>query len=151
MKKEILFLALILSSFCQAKELNKIYSLWYDRPAYNRGGDYSKEISRGYPYDEDWEHWSLPIGNGYMGANLFGRTDVERIQLSEKTMANKGAYGQGGFTNFAEIYLDIHHNYAKNYKRELRLNDAVSTVSYQHEDILIQESILQIILVMSLL
>lgn len=51
-------------------------------------------------------------------------------------MANKGAYGQGGFTNFAEIYLDIHHNYAKNYKRELRLNDAVSTVSYQHEDIL---------------
>lgn len=136
MKKEILFLALILSSFCQAKELNKIYSLWYDRPAYNRGGDYSKEISRGYPYDEDWEHWSLPIGNGYMGANLFGRTDVERIQLSEKTMANKGAYGQGGFTNFAEIYLDIHHNYAKNYKRELRLNDAVSTVSYQHEDIL---------------
>lgn len=137
MKKKILFLVFIFISLgSQAKDLNKIYSLWYDRPAFNRGGDYSRVISRGYPYDEDWEHWSLPIGNGYMGANIFGRTDVERIQLSEKTMSNKGAYGMGGFTNFAEIYLDIHHQYTKDYKRELRLNDAVSTVEYQHEGIL---------------
>ena len=135
MKKSVLFLVLIISSFCQAKELNKIYSLWYDRPAYNRGGDYSKIMSRGYPFDEDWERWSLPIGNGYMGANIFGRTDVERIQLSEKTIGNKGCYGAGGLTSFAEIYLDINHNQTKNYKRELRLNDAVSTVSYNYEGI----------------
>ena len=50
-------------------------------------------------------------------------------------MGNKGAYGIGGFTNFAEIYLDIHHNYAQNYKRALRLNDAISTVSYKHEGV----------------
>lgn len=137
MKKKILFLIFtFIALSCQAKDLNKIYSLWYDRPAFNRGGDYSKVVSRGYPYDEDWEHWSLPIGNGYMGANIFGRTDVERIQISEKTMSNKGAYGMGGFTNFAEIYLDIHHSYAKDYKRELRLNDAVSTVKYEHEGVL---------------
>lgn len=137
MKKNILLLILIFISLCcQAKELNKVYSLWYDRPAFNRGGDYNTVVSRGYPYDEDWERWSLPIGNGYMGANIFGRTDVERVQLSEKTMANKGCYGMGGFTNFAEIYLDFHHNYAKDYKRELRLNDAISTVKYQHEGVL---------------
>ena len=95
MKKNILFLLFILSSFCQAKELNKTYSLWYDRPAFNRGGNYSKIAAKGYPFDEDWERWSLPIGNGYMGANIFGRTDVERIQLSEKTIGNKGCYGAG--------------------------------------------------------
>ena len=80
MKKNILLFLLIFSSFCQAKELNKIYSLWYDRPAYNRGGDFSKEISRGYPYDEDWEHWSLPIGNGYMGLNLCQRRFSNRMR-----------------------------------------------------------------------
>lgn len=135
MKKNILFLLFILSSFCQAKELNKTYSLWYDRPAFNRGGNYSKIAAKGYPFDEDWERWSLPIGNGYLGANIFGRTDVERIQLSEKTIGNKGCYGAGGLTSFAEIYLDINHNHAKDYKRELRLNDAISTVSYSYKGI----------------
>ena len=77
----------------------------------------------------------MKIGNGAMGVCIFGRTDVERIQLAEKTMGNKGAYGMGGFTNFAEIYLDIHHNYAQDYKRALRLNDAISTVNYKHEEI----------------
>lgn len=136
MKKNILLFLLLLSSFCQAKELNKIYSLWYDHPAFNRGGTFDPKMPSAYPYDEDWEHWSLPIGNGYMGANIFGRIDTERIQLSEKTMANKGVYNQGGFTNFAEIYLDIYHSYSKDYKRELRLNDAVSIVQYQHDSIL---------------
>lgn len=30
---------------------------------------------------------------------------------------------------------DIHHNYAQDYKRALRLNDAISTVNYKHEEI----------------
>jgi alpha-L-fucosidase 2 len=136
MKKNIIFFVLLLIPvLCQAEEVNKAYSLWYQRPAFNRGGDYNKIVARGFPYDEDWERWSLPIGNGYMGANIFGRTDIERIQLSEKTMSNKGCHGLGGFTNFAEIYLDINHNYAKGYKRELGLNDAVSTVSYECEGV----------------
>lgn len=128
-------LLFLLISSMQSGELIKDYMLWYNRPAYNRGGDFSQIVSRGFPYDEDWERWSLPIGNGALGACIFGRTDTERIQLVEKTMGNKGAYGIGGFTNFAEIYLDIHHNYAQNYKRALRLNDAISTVSYKHEGV----------------
>lgn len=128
-------LLFLLISSMQSGELIKDYMLWYNRPAYNRGGDFSQIVSRGFPYDEDWERWSLPIGNGALGACIFGRTDTERIQLAEKKMGNKGAYGIGGFTNFAEIYLDIHHNYAQNYKRALRLNDAISTVSYKHEGV----------------
>lgn len=131
----LLTLLFLLISSMQSGELIKDYMLWYNRPAYNRGGDFSQIVSRGFPYDEDWERWSLPIGNGALGACIFGRTDTERIQLAEKTMGNKGAYGIGGFTNFAEIYLDIHHNYAQNYKRALRLNDAISTVSYKHEGV----------------
>lgn len=118
-----------------AGNISKEYELWYNRPAFNRGADYNKVMSRGFPFDEDWERWSLPIGNGYMGANIFGRTDTERIQLSEKTLANRGCYGGGGFTNFAEIYLDFYHNQTKNYKRTLSLNDAVSTVSYEYRGV----------------
>ena len=136
MKKNILLLTLILSSFCQAKEQNKTYSLWYNRPAFNRGADYNKVMARGFPYDEDWERWSLPIGNGYMGAAIFGRTDTERIQLSEKTLANRGCYGNGGFTNFSEIYLDFYHYNTKNYKRILSLNDAISTVCYENDGVI---------------
>lgn len=127
----IMYLCLFVISPCLGG--NKPYSLWYDRPAFNRGADFNVTVARGFPYDEDWERWSLPIGNGYMGASIFGRTDVERIQLSEKTMANKGCYSNGGFTNFAEIYLDINHLSAKRYKRELNLNEAISTVSYEYD------------------
>ena len=57
-------LLFLLISSMQSGELIKDYMLWYNRPAYNRGGDFSQIVSRGFPYDEDWERWSLPIGNG---------------------------------------------------------------------------------------
>ena len=128
-------LACILVMPVTTKAVSKTYELWYNRPAFNRGADYDRVVSRGFPYDEDWERWSLPIGNGYMGAAIFGRTDTERIQLSEKTLANRGCYGQGGFTNFAEIYLDFHHYQTKNYRRSLFLNEAVSTVHYEYNGV----------------
>ncbi|MFV0545974.1 MAG: glycosyl hydrolase family 95 catalytic domain-containing protein [Bacteroides sp.] len=134
-KSKTLFLLLLTSLCLPAHSQSKEYSLWYNRPAYNRGGDFTYTVARGFPYDEDWEKWSLPIGNGAMGASIFGRTDTERIQLSEKTLGNKGPYRFGGFTNFAEIYLDIRHHSAKNYKRTLNLNEAISTVSYDHEGV----------------
>ncbi len=42
--------------------------LWYTDPA------------------EDWESEALPLGNGRMGAMVFGRTDQERIQLNEESL-----------------------------------------------------------------
>ncbi len=41
--------------------------LWYDRPS------------------EKWTD-ALPIGNGHMGAMVFGRTDTERVQFNEDTV-----------------------------------------------------------------
>ncbi|MCB1130348.1 MAG: glycoside hydrolase family 95 protein, partial [Verrucomicrobiae bacterium] len=109
----------------------KRYVLWEPEPAPNRGADLSPVPPRHpYPYDEDWEKWSYPLGNGMLGANVFGRTDVERIQLSEKTFANEGLYGRGGLTSAAELFLDIGHDGISDYRRELSLNDAVQTVGY---------------------
>ena len=67
MKGIFLSILLFLSTLSiQGAESNKEYTLWYNRPAYNRGGNFSQIAARGFPYDDDWEKWSLPIGNGAM-------------------------------------------------------------------------------------
>lgn len=114
---------------------DKKQELWYNRPAPNRGADLNQVKSRGCPYDEDWEHWSLPIGNGYMGATVFGRTDTERIQLAEKTLATDLYNGGGSFTNFAEIYLDFNHATYGDYRRSLSLNDGIARVGYRTDSV----------------
>lgn len=136
MKTLYSFIFLLLGgATCIAGPVQKTYVLEYDSPAPNKGKDYTKIVARGFPYDEDWERWSLAIGNGYMGANVFGRTDTERIQLSEKTLGNASCYKNGGFTNFAEMYIDFNHEGVKDYKRTLCLNNAVSTVEYQYNGV----------------
>lgn len=61
--------------------------LWYTSPAggeraennYNDGTDYSA-----------WSQESLPIGNGKIGANIYGRTGTERIIMTEETFWSGG-------------------------------------------------------------
>lgn len=124
-----------LNIFSQTKSANRIYEIWDNQPAPNRGQDYSRILDRGFPADSDWETHSYPIGNGYMGANLFGRTDVERIQITDKTLTNGAPYGKGGMTNFAEIFLKFDHNNVSNYKRSLNLNEGISFVKYENKGI----------------
>ncbi len=77
---------------------------------------------------DGWEKWSLPIGNGYMGANVFGRTDVERIQITENSLCNPGK--GGGLNSFAEVMIRLDHENVENYERELCLDDAIARVKY---------------------
>ena len=111
---------------------NKIYKLWYDAPAPNNVGIFRpQETDR--PIDLDWENLSLPIGNGYMGASVFGRTDSERLQITDKTLYIKGIWGYENQTAFADLYIDLFHHTRSNYQRSLCLNDAVCRVSYDYE------------------
>ena len=45
-------------------------------------------------FDKPAAHWeeALPIGNGRIGAMIFGGTDVEEIQLNEETISTGGPY-----------------------------------------------------------
>lgn len=131
----IYLLFLCLNVFAQKGKENRIYEIWDNQAAPNRGKDYSKIIARGFPADRDWEAYSYPIGNGFMGANIFGRTDVERIQITDKTLTNGAPYGNGGMTNFAEVFIRFDHNKVENYKRTLNLNEAVSYVNYVHNGV----------------
>ena len=76
-----------------------------------------------------WEHQSLPIGNGWMGANVFGIVGRERIQITENSLQNPGELG--GLNNFAELYLHFDHQKVDLYERGLCLNDAIAYTTYR--------------------
>ena len=91
--------------------------------------------------NDDWERWSLPVGNGYFGANVFGRTETERITVADKTLGTSWMktdnYLAGGLDTFAELYIDIGHKFenVRNYVRELDINDAVASVKYTYRGV----------------
>ena len=92
--------------------------------------------------NDDWERWSIPLGNGIFGVNIFGRTETERVQITDKTLANpyritSGSTYTDGLNNFSETYIDFGHanSGVTNYSRELDLYTAVSTVSYVYNGV----------------
>ncbi|MCL2043151.1 MAG: glycoside hydrolase family 95 protein [Treponema sp.] len=110
--------------------MHKLYKLWYDKPAPNRGIPPDDEKGK----DPDWEEWSLPLGGGHFGVNIFGRTDTERMQVTEVSLANPYPHG---VNNFAEVYLDFGHDEGSvsEYYRDLVLNDATAHVKYNFQGI----------------
>ena len=95
--------------------------------------------------DDGWERWSLPLGNGYCGINVFGRTETERIQISEKTLHFPHISWhntKGGLNSFSETYIDFGHPFDKveNYSRWLDLKTAVSGVKYDFEGVTYERS-----------
>ena len=73
--------------------MQKKYKLWYDKPAPNRGRVSDEPKAK----DPDWEEWSLPLGCGHFGVNIFGRTGVERIQVTEVSLASPYPNGVNNF------------------------------------------------------
>ena len=64
-----------LSERIDEKTFNTGSVLWYDTPA------------------SEWEQ-ALPVGNGRLGAMVFGKHGEERIQLNEETLWSGGPYSQ---------------------------------------------------------
>lgn len=62
--------------------MSKQYILQYDKPAPDT--------------EEGWEKYSLPIGNGFQGANIFGGTEQEVIYLSEESLWTGGPIAKDG-------------------------------------------------------
>ncbi|MBQ9785050.1 MAG: glycoside hydrolase family 95 protein [Clostridia bacterium] len=115
----------------------KRYELWYtSEPPYgfeNRAF-YMSECDTP---DNGWEKWSLPIGNGYMGVNVFGRSATERLQITENSLSNPAVWDyadrcNAGLNNFCELYIDFGHPFeqVRDYRRSLSLNTASAKTEY---------------------
>ena len=82
-----------------------------------------------------WVNSSIPLGNGYMGANVFGGEDKERIQITENSLYDWGpdrGLKRRGLNNFAEVFIDFDHKNTSNYQRGLSLNRGISYVKFEH-------------------
>ncbi len=118
---------------------NKEYIMSYDIETPVTGDDIMYFVKTERISDDGWEHWSLPIGCGHFGANLFGRVKHDRIQITENSLVtawqpdpDNPNNRKGGLTSFCELFLDFDHENVTDYKRNLRLNDAVSNLSYRY-------------------
>ena len=113
--------------------------LWYNQEAPITDTENSAYANSSGGADKAWERWSLPIGNGYFGANIFGRTETERVQISEKTLSNPYSFNpdSGGLNNFSETYIDFGHTNSEvtNYTRYLDLNTAIAGVKYTYDNV----------------
>ncbi len=101
-------------------------SLWSDRPA------------------SAWMTDALPIGNGSMGAMLFGGTEVERIQFNEislwsgSRMAVDGLDDEGqdlgAYQAFGDVLVHLGHDFSgvTDFRRELDIDRAVHAVTYEY-------------------
>lgn len=77
--------------------------------------------------NEGWEKYSLPIGNGYSGASVFGGTDMERVQFTTNVFANP--FRLGGVSNFLELFIDFNDK-AEKYERGLDLRTGIAYSGY---------------------
>ncbi len=95
-----------IASSINNKSINPTTLLWFDAPA------------------AKWEE-ALPVGNGRLGAMVFGKHGEERIQLNEETYWSGGPYStvtKGGYKVlpqiqklvFEEKYLDAHNLFGRN-------------------------------------
>jgi len=111
--------------------------LFYDEEA-PYGNENVEEFSWGATAaDDGWERWSVPLGNGYMGVNVFGRTETERLQITENSMFDVKNTIAGGLTNFAEVYMDFGHENSAvtGYSRDLNLDEGTAHVNYTYDGV----------------
>ncbi len=95
-----LFLILIMLDACSGGGMQRRYlRIWYDHPA----GASVPDVEDGWRNDDEWLK-ALPVGNGFIGAMVFGDVNIERIQLNDKSLwsgspadnDNPGAYDYQG-------------------------------------------------------
>ena len=75
----------------KAEETRNALTLWYDEPA-SQGQNI---LSAGSGYSDSdgsntWQQQTLPIGNGDMGANVYGEIVSEHLTFNEKTLWTGG-------------------------------------------------------------
>ena len=112
------------------------HTLWYTLPAMAHDGV------------KQWEEYSLPLGNGQLGASIFGGVKRDEILFNEKTLwsgtsrDNAGYDDYGHYECFGSVYVeDLSEAFSmdgsrpvRDYHRELDLSSATARVAYASAD-----------------
>jgi alpha-L-fucosidase 2 len=85
---------------------------------------------------QDWMTEALPIGNGRLGAMIFGGVEQEHLQFNEISLWSGDEKDTGAYQAFGDLFLDFKgSSNPKNYKRELNLENAVHTVTFSSNNV----------------
>src|SRR5579872_643585 len=72
----------------------------------------------------DWQSQALPIGNGRLGAMIFGDPQHEHIQVNEISLWTGDEKEMGSYQNLGDLTFDMTHGAASAYRRELDITGA---------------------------
>ena len=89
-----------------------LLKLWYDEPASEGVNILSAGAYNTSAEDNNWQQHTLPLGNSYMGANVYGEIVNERLTFNHKTLWNGGPSDSrpdynGGNIDSAEAYQEV--------------------------------------------
>ncbi len=133
--KSVLWTVLAIPAMMSAVTADTSTELWYDKPA---------------------EHWNeaLPVGNGRMGAMVFGGLVEERLQFNEQTLwtgtnrsqgwldptrtnENTRDGAMGAYQPFGDVRLTFSadHRDAADYRRELDLVTGIAATTYRVNEV----------------
>jgi alpha-L-fucosidase 2 len=84
--------------------------------------------------DQGWEREALPIGNGRIGAMLFGQPAREHLQFNEISLWTGDERTMGAYQPFGDLLVDLpgHTKDIADYRRSLDLVRGVHEVTYSH-------------------
>ncbi|MCR5179656.1 MAG: glycoside hydrolase family 95 protein [Bacteroidaceae bacterium] len=94
---------------------------------------------------DPWMEYALPIGNGQLGAMIYGGVHQDIVQFNEKTLwtGSSTLYNRdGGYQNFGEIIIEDRSEHfglattkgVRDYVRTLDLENAVATAEWKSTD-----------------
>lgn len=127
-KSAAIQLLLLLVCFTTAAQSPAVQKIWFAQPA------------------RDWEREALPIGNGRMGAMLFGGVGRDHIQFNEQSLWSgdnnwdgkyeTGDHGFGSYRNFGDLWVEFADSSAvTGYQRSLDLASAVYTTTFDRKGV----------------
>jgi len=114
MKYVLLTLLIICFGTSQAQR----YYLWHDRPA------------------KDWMTEAYPIGNGRIGAMIFGDVQQEHIQFNENSLWTGDEQETGAYQAFGDLFVRFDSDGNKSftaYSRKLNLDKGLHEIAYQQD------------------
>ena len=116
LRNSALALILVIGSAAAAPDL----VLRYDRPARDD--------------DAGWEREALPIGNGRIGAMVFGQPAREHLQFNEISLWTGDDRVMGVYQPFGDVLVDLpgHADGITDYRRSLDIARGVHETSYVH-------------------
>ena len=84
-----------------------------------------------------WEKEALPIGNGRIGAMLFGGVERERVQFNDISLWSGDSQLMGSYQAFGDVFVTLvgRRGETTNYTRALDLEHGVHGVSYKQDGV----------------